>query len=421
METGPILRSMRRNPVRYGLLVLEVALTLAIVTNCVQMILKARAELAKESGFDDAHLVSVRAVPFSDAYKESAFADGVVRQDLAALRSLPGVRAASNTRFLPWQGGGSSTELRPAGSTGEKLRTQIYPADGALVEALGNALVEGRMLTEDDVERETALLRQLPEKRERDTDGRMKSPIVQSVVVSRAFGRLAFPDATSFAGKTLWDDDGDLYRIVGVVDGFYNPYGWPIHEYAVFYAFRQASFDGGTPYLVRARPGETDKVASALEKTLLAVQPDRVFTVRTIPEVKRRYLGPQLLMIRTLTVVIGLLLFVTMLGVVGVTSFTVAERTRQIGTRRALGATRGDILRYFLLENGLVTTLGIALGLALTVGLNVALVAQAGADRLSPVLVVSGAALLLAVGALATLAPALRGSRVAPAVATRNV
>jgi len=420
METGPILRSMRRNKVRSGLLVLEVALTLAIVTNCAQMILKARAEMARPSGFDDAHLVSVRAVPFSEAYAESSFADRIVRQDLAALRALTGVRAVTNTFFLPWLGGGSSTELRPAGSTGEKLRTQIYPADEGLVETLGNALVEGRMLSPEDVDRETALLRDLPDGRERDENGRMKSPIVQSVVVSRAFARLAFPDASTFAGKSLWDDDGDLYRIVGVIDSFYNPYGWPIHEYAVFYPVRQAS-TRGMPFLVRARPGETENVAAAIEKTLLAIQPDRAVTVRTVPEVKRQYLGPQMLLVRTLSIVVVLLLFVTTLGIAGVTTFSVAERTRQIGTRRALGATRWDILRYFLVENGVVTTLGIALGLVLTVGLNVALVDQAGMDRLSPVLVAAGALLLLLAGALATLAPALRGSRVAPAVATRNV
>lgn len=421
METGPILRSMRRNKVRYGLLVFEVALTLAIVTNCAQMILKARAELARESGFDDEHLVVVRAAPFSEAYKEASFPDRVVRQDLAALRALPGVRAVTNTRFLPWQGGGSSGELRPAGSTGEKLRTQMYPADEGLVETLGNSLVEGRMFAPEDVDRETVLLRDLPNDRERDENGRMKSPIVQSIVVTRAFARLAFPEATSFAGKTLWDDDGDLYRIVGVIDPFYNPYAWPIHEYAMFYPLRQASLGGGMPFLVRAKPGETQNVAAAVEKALLAIEPGRVVTSRTIPEVKRRYLGPQLLMIRTLSIVIVLLLFVTTLGIVGVTSFTVAERTRQIGTRRALGATRGDILRYFLLENGLVTTLGIALGLVLTIGLNVVLVEQAGAERISPLLVAAGALLLVASGSLATLAPALRGARVAPAVATRNV
>jgi putative ABC transport system permease protein len=385
------------------------------------MILKARSEMTRESGFDDEHLVSVRAVPFSEAYADDAFADRVVRQDLAALRALPGVRAVTNTRFLPWQGGGSSGELRPAGSTGEKLRLQMYPADEGLVDTLGNALVEGRMFAPEDVDRETALLRDLPDDRERDENGRMRAPIVQSIVVSRAFARLAFPDATAFAGKTLWDDDGDLYRIVGVFDRFYNPYGWPIHEYAMFYPLRQASREGGMPFLVRAADGETEKVAASVEKTLLSVEPDRAVTVRTVPAVKKRYLGPQLLMIRTLSIVVVLLLFVTTLGIVGVTSFSVAERTRQIGTRRALGATRNDILRYFLVENGLVTTLGVALGLVLTVGLNAALVTQAGMDRLSPPIVAGGALLLLVSGSLATLAPALRGSKVAPAVATRNV
>ena len=103
------------------------------------------------------------------------------------------------------------------------------------------------------------------------------------------------------------------------------------------------------------------------------------------------------------------------------TSFSVAERTHQIGTRRALGAQRLDILRYFLLENWLVTTLGLSLGVLLTVGLNVFLVEKGFGKRLDVSLIAAGVLLLWAAGLLATYFPALKGARVAPAVATRNV
>ena len=91
MEFGPILRSMRRNKVRYGLIVAEVALTLAVVANCVNMIRDARRQMAIVSGFDDDNLIRVQSRPFAPAFKEDGYLDNSVRKDLAVLRALPGV------------------------------------------------------------------------------------------------------------------------------------------------------------------------------------------------------------------------------------------------------------------------------------------------------------------------------------------
>ena len=112
MEFGPILRSMRRSKVRYGLIVAEVALTLAIVANCVNMIRDSRRQMAIKSGFDDDNIIRVASRPFAPAFKEDGYLDNSLRQDMAVLRAIPGVKAVSNTRFLPWQGGGSSMETR---------------------------------------------------------------------------------------------------------------------------------------------------------------------------------------------------------------------------------------------------------------------------------------------------------------------
>src|SRR5262245_19094608 len=113
MEIGPIVRALRRNKARAGLIVAEIAPTLAIGTNCVAMIVDARGKMTRPSGFDDDNLVSVRSAPFDPAFKEDGYLDNGLDQDLAALRALPGVKAVTNSRFLPWQGGGSSTEFKP--------------------------------------------------------------------------------------------------------------------------------------------------------------------------------------------------------------------------------------------------------------------------------------------------------------------
>ena len=421
MEFGPILRSMSRSKVRYGLIVLEIALTLAIVTNCVSLIRDAKAELGKESGFDDEHILSVRTQPFAPEFKETGYVANSVRQDLDVLRRLPGVRAVSNTRFLPWQGGGSSTELRLAGGKDPWLRTQIYNADDGTFTTLGASVVEGRGFRPDEAPAESQRVAALLAKeRPLGADGTPKEKISQDVVISQAFAQLAFGPGSPL-GRRLEDTDGDQYHVIGVLDRFYNPYGWPIHEYAVFFASSSASYQFGAGFLVRTEPGALDSVKASIEKSLLAANGGRNVRIRALPEIKDGFQTGQKLVLNVLTAVIVLLLFVTSLGIIGLTSFSVAERTRQIGTRRALGAQRSDILRYFLLENWLVTTLGLSLGVLLTVGLNVFLVERGFGKRLDLSLVAAGVLLLWAAGLLATFFPALKGARVAPAVATRNV
>ena len=421
MEFGPILRAMGRSKVRYGLIVAEIALTLAIVANCVNMIRSSRAEMATVSGFDDDNIISVRSTPFAPAFKEDGYRDNGVRRDLDALQAIPGVRAVSNTRFLPWQGGGSSMETRPLGSKGPMLRNQVYNADEGTLAALGAKLIAGRNFTRDETDSETLRMRKLfAISREVDETGRPKEKVTQDVIISRAFGELAFPQGP-FVGRQLEDDDGDRYNVVGVIDRFYNPYGWPIHEYAMFFAGRSSSYDFGNPYLVRVEPGKAPQIRSAIEKALIAVDPGRNVKAKLLTEIKEQFHSRSALLVKILTMMIVLLVFVTSLGIVGLTVFSVAERTRQIGTRRALGAQRRDILRYFLLENWMVTGMGLVLGIVLAYGLNVALVTQLSATRLDPFLIVAGVFLLWLAGLLATWFPARRGARVAPAVATRNV
>jgi putative ABC transport system permease protein len=421
MEFGPILRAMKRNKVRFGLIVLEVALTLAIVTNCVNMIGDARKDMGRPSGFDDENIISVRSTPFDPAFKEEGYLDNAVKSDKVALRAIPGVAAVSNTRFLPWQGGGSSMESRIQGTKSEMLRNQVYNADEGTLAALGARLIAGRNFTADESESETARLRTiLNAARDLGEDGTPKEKVSQDVIVSRAFADLVFKDGKAL-GKRLEDSDGDMYVVVGVIDKFYNPYGWPIHEYVMLFPGFSRSYAGGASYLVRTEPGKRAGVEAKVEKALLASNPGRTVKVQSLDAVKTRYNARSSMIVTLLESVVGLLLFVTALGIVGLTSFSVAERTRQIGTRRALGARKTDILRYFLLENWIVTSLGLGIGIFVAYGLNLALVTHVNGTKLPAELVVIGVFLLWFAGFLATLFPALRGVRVAPAIATRNV
>jgi putative ABC transport system permease protein len=120
-------------------------------------------------------------------------------------------------------------------------------------------------------------------------------------------------------------------------------------------------------------------------------------------------------------VVCAVLLAITAAGIVGLTSFWVGQRRKQIGVRRALGATRHDILSYFLTENLLIGAGGVVVGAALAIGMNLWLVSHFEMERLSLLYVVVGVVALLLLGQGAVLAPAMKASRVPPVEATRSV
>ena len=202
-------------------------------------------------------------------------------------------------------------------------------------------------------------------------------------------------------------------------DPFYNPYGWPIHEYAYMSAGLVART--GAPFLLRVEPGKMKQVIPEIEKRLLAVNDGRNVEFKTVAEIKDRYFTEARIVIGAMTAVIILLVIVTGLGIVGVTSFSVTERRKQIGTRRALGATKPAILRYFLLENWIITNSGLLLGIALAYALNFVLVTKAAGDKLDWRFVAAGVILLWVQGLFATLAPARRAAAVSPVIATRAV
>jgi putative ABC transport system permease protein len=132
------------------------------------------------------------------------------------------------------------------------------------------------------------------------------------------------------------------------------------------------------------------------------------------------YAGDSLMAV-TLTVVTGLVLVFSALGIFGLATFNVNTRTKQIGTRRAVGARRRDIVRYFMTENWLITSLGVVVGCCLALAAGFWLSTQFGLPRLDLYYLVAGVLGLWVVGQLAAWQPSLKAAKVSPAMATRTV
>jgi putative ABC transport system permease protein len=415
MHIGPVVRAMKHNRTRVILIILEIAITLAIVTNCVNVILAERAKMATPSGFDDERIVRLRTRPFVPEFQEAAFIRTTIDADLRAIESVPGVEAVANTSFQLWEGGGTSGEIRPAGSSASPVRTQLYYGSKNITQSLGVTISEGRPFTDEEPGSGP------------DADS------ADVVIISRSLVEALFPGQPA-VGRSIefitptGEVVGDPHAIVGVMERFHNPYGLPgaepdpLEQRGLFFPLRAGSYGQGLRYLIRVSdPGDLAAITAEIEKRIVEVHPGRVVEFEPVAEKKARWFATSSLMVTTMTVIITMLVIITALGLIGITALSVAERTRQIGTRRALGATRSDILRHFLIENAIITAAGLALGIFATYALNVFLVANVVDAKMPPILIFFGIALLLLNAIVATLPPAFRAMRISPAVATKSV
>jgi putative ABC transport system permease protein len=406
MEFGPILRALFYNKSRFWLITVEVALTLAIVANCVNILVDLRGKYLAPTGMDEENLIIIRATGIGPEFDDEAFVEEIQREDLRRLRAHAGILDAASFHQIPLSGGGSSTGRKALGSELDTEPLAYYLVSEGAVNTVGSRIVEGRAFELSDLDYE------------KNEDGDV---VHRNVILSQATADALFPDGNPI-GQIIQNDSGEITNtVVGVVERL--PCPWPSWEHCEKTMLFPGRFSRDWPqrYIVRTEPGAVDSIYGELEEMMLASNPGRIVRVETMAEIKRDTYEVSLAMISILGTVIGLLIFVTSLGIIGLTAFSVTQRIRQIGTRRALGATKRDILRYFLVENWVITGIGLVVGIGLAMGLNYALVTVAEVPKMSWSILAGGAVLLWVTGVLAALAPALRATRVAPEIATRSV
>jgi putative ABC transport system permease protein len=175
-------------------------------------------------------------------------------------------------------------------------------------------------------------------------------------------------------------------------------------------------------YLVRAEPGRRDAVMRDIEAKLGDSNAGRLLRwVRPMDYfVNQSYLDDRNMAIFLVSVTTALLA-ITALGIFGLATFNVSTRIRQIGTRRAVGARRMDIVRHFLVENWMVTTAGVIAGCGAALGIGYWISVKYELPRLDLYYLVGGIVVIWLIGLLAALQPSRRASRISPAVASRTV
>jgi len=401
MDIKPILSSLRRSPTGAILVSLQIALALAIVVNSLFIIVQRFEKVNRDPGIDVPNIFFVGWVPATDKFQGEV----TIREDLAVLRSLPGVVAATVVNAVPLSGGGSSTSMyTEPNEKGRRGDMNYFQVDEQGLDTFGVKLAEGRNFDATMVTK----------------PARNSSTSPAGILVTRDVARDMFPGESAL-GKTIYTGTSQPVTILGIIDRMHGSWpGWDkVGNVALFPVISDETF---ARYMVRARPGQRDSVMKAAEDALSKVDNGRVILrVRSQEYVAATTYADDRAMATYLGVVIALLLGISALGIFGLAAFNVSTRTKQIGTRRAVGARRSDILRYFLVENWLITTAGVVVGCVLALLLGYWLSTTFELPRLKLYYLVVGVGVLWVVSLVAALRPARRASMVSPAIATRTV
>ena len=403
MEIGPIWRSMLRNKGGFILIAVQIAVTMTIMVNAVAIIQERSVDMARPSGLDEANTFALASVSFVDGIDKKRLID----EDLDLIRNTAGVVSATSSNSFPLRRGGWSegVSLEPGEGVSDSS-TALYFSDEHTVETFALELIEGNNFAPNQVSWVVRESNDWP-------------PVA---IVTEALAKDLFPDeAGTYLGKTFYVGDDNPVNIIGVVERLQAPWpSWSGLERSMLVPQRRD--DDFVRYIIRTEPGFRDQLMPQIEELLATSNPDRIIqSVRTMDDVRKMaYLG-EAAMIKLLSFVVALLTVITGLGIVGLASFNVSRRTRQIGIRRALGATRVSIVRHFMVENFLVSTIGVAMGGILAVALNMLLVEKFALEPMAWYVIPSAMVSLWLVGQAAVAGPARRASNVTPAIATRSI
>ncbi len=399
MAIGPILASLRRHKLAAGLLMLEIAVACAILCNAVFMIRQRLAEMQVHTGIAESGLVWL----MTDGVSGDT-ATPVTQSNLEALKGIAGVQSAATVVSLPLST--NDMNFNPhmdAADTIKGPNTQLMLGSPGYLQTLGLKLVEGRDFDADEYAGMESWL-----------------PTSSSMIVTRALATRLWPGEDAL-GKGFWLGKR-RFQVIGVIDHMVRGEMRGIaSEYVALFAARPNSTLSAL-YVLRVAPAARERALREAADKLVKLNPQMLIADQgSYTKIRDNYFAGDRAMTWLLVTVCIALLIVTALGIGGLASFWVAQRRRQIGIRRAVGATRRDILHYFQAENFLIVSGGIVLGMALAYAINLLLMTHYELPRLPAAYFPIGAIVLWLIGQVAVLGPALRAAAVPPVVATRSV
>lgn len=401
-DIRPLLSALSRNPMGAILVSLQVAITLAVLVNATWIVGQRVRQMEQPPGIDTQDTFAIDVSSLSNQFHIAQ----AQSEDLAYLRGLPGVASATASNGIPLTGNGShnGSFWPEAGHRGAPVHANILNTDGQTLSTLAVSLLAGRTFRSTEIQ-------PFPD---------AKPP--SEIILTQALAHALFPHGSAL-GRTVYDSGGNPFTIIGITQNFMGVVcacGEPLYHTALLPEMPGAG--GFYAYLVRTVPGSLEPVLRNARQHIGTAHRDAVInTTMTLRDAKEGFDTDDRNMAMLLTGVTALMLAVCSFGIFGLTTFNVGSRTRQIGTRRAVGARKRDITEHFLVENALILAAGTLLGSGLALAIGFWLTAHYGLPRLDLAYLLSGVVALWVIGQLAAWQPARRAASVPPSVATRTV
>ena len=387
---------------RRALVVAEVALALILLVGAGLLLRSLQHLFAVDPGFDGSHLLTMQVQTSGQKFNDDITIHRFYAQALEAVRQVPGVTAAEFTSQLPLSGDSDIYGVQFESSPNDPAQDHgayRYAVTPGYLKTIGIPLRRGRLLDAHDV---------------------AGAPV--SVLINESFAKRKFPGQDPI-GQRIHVGRTDLpwYTIVGVVGDVKQTSLAVSQADAVYITPTQWYFaDNAMSLVVRTR-GEAASLAPAIRSAIWSVDKDQpIIRVATLDQLlaesaaERRF---ALILFQAFALV-ALVLAAT--GIYGVLSGSVTERTREIGVRLALGASRSDILALVVRQGMTLTGLGVVIGLSGALVASQAIVTMLfGISRLDPITYLSVIGLVMGVSVIACWVPARRATKVDPLVALR--
>ena len=400
LEIKPIFHALCRSKVGALLLLIQIAITTAIVSNAAFIIQDRMTYLNQDTGYPEDEILAFHVMHFGkDVKSHQQF-----ELDEAMLRALPAVKDAAYINNIPLSGSGSSSDfsINSAPEPGLSARTAYFFTDDHAINTLGVELIAGRNFREDEVVVTN------------DNDQRANVTIVTQALLNELF-----TDEDGL-GKTIFLGDIPM-KVIGVIKHAKGPWlkdSRPNNVALIPYINPNISGN----FLVRTAANERANIAKRIEDEMLENYNKRVIIrIRGLDQDKAQYMAEDTLMMRMLIVLITILVLVTALGIFGLTLFNINKRTKQIGTRRALGARKSAIVNYFLVENALICIAGLFLGAISALLLGQLLMQHFSIAALPSSYIAVTAIMVFTMSLLAVFGPAKRAANISPSIATRTI
>ena len=399
--------SRQTNRTRGLLVIVEVALALVLLVGA-GLLIQSFVRLQRVAlGFDPRHVLTFNVAMPADGRTGPQQIAGFYQQLTERLRALPGVINASVVFQLPLSGSGATTGLTIEGHPthpSDRPNGIIHIVDPEYFRTMGIPILKGRAFTgRDDLNSASVL------------------------IINSTLARQHFPNEDPI-GKRIapgfstvpMNDAPQMREIVGVVADVkhQNLHGAPQPE---FY-FAQAQMPMSAMTVVIRAAGDTRALQNAVRGVVQSLDRNApVYGVRTIEELVGRSVAAPRFNTLLLGLFAGVALILTAVGLYGVLSYSVAQNTRQIGIRVALGAQAGDVFKLIVAHGTSLTLAGIAIGLGAAYGLTSLMSSLLyGVGATDPWTFVGVAALLMFVAFVACYVPARRATRIDPVVALRS-